>query len=98
MRCLGNGDREWYIENVNVAIEFNPSAFKHGVNEDAIRYAIINVIYDDIWDNDADKHLLLGFDNNGNLLEIMYNVIDEQSINVFHAMKCRSIYYHLLNK
>ena len=83
---------------MNVTIEFNPSAFKHGVTEAAIRHAIINVIYDDIWDDATDKHLLLGFDGNGNALEIMYNVIDEQSqsINVFHAMKCRSIYYHLL--
>jgi hypothetical protein len=30
------------------------------------------------------------------LLEIMYNVIDEQTVNVFHAMKCRSIYLSLL--
>ena len=81
-----------------VAIEFNPSAFKHNITEEAIRRAIINVVYDDIWDSDKDKHLLMGFDNNGNLLEIMYNMIDDQSINVFHAMKCRSIYYHLLRK
>jgi len=80
-----------------VAIEFNPSAFKHYITEAAIKRAIINVIYDDIWDEIDDKHLLIGFDNNGNLLEIMYNVIDEQSINVFHAMECRSIYRHLLN-
>jgi hypothetical protein len=24
------------------------------------------------------------------LLEIMYNIIDEQTINVFHAMRCRN--------
>ena len=83
---------------MNIAIEFNPSAFNHDITQEAIRRAIINVIYDDIWDEDMDKHLLLGFDNNGNLLEIMYNVIDEHSINVFHAMKCRSIYCHLLEK
>ncbi|MCL2026381.1 MAG: hypothetical protein FWG92_06215 [Leptospirales bacterium] len=83
---------------MNIVIEFNHSAFKHGVTEADIRYAIINaVIYDDIWDDDAGKHLLLGFDNSGRLLEIMYNVIDEKNINVFHAMKCRSIYYHLIN-
>jgi len=81
---------------MHVAIEFNSSAFKHGITEAAIRRAIINVVYDDIWDNDEDKHLLIGFDNNGNLLEIMYNMIDDHSINVFHAMKCRNIYYHLL--
>jgi len=82
---------------MHIAIEFNLSAFKHGITEAAIRHAIINVIYDDIWDDAADKHLLMGFDNNGDLLEIMYNDIDEHSINVFHAMKCRSIYYRLLS-
>jgi hypothetical protein len=30
-------------------------------------------------------------------IEIMYNEIDEHSVNVFHAMRCRSIYYPLLN-
>jgi len=82
---------------MKIVIEFNFSAFKHGITKTAIRYAITNVIYDDIWDEYSDKHLLLGFDNSGNPLEIMYNVIDERTINVFHAMKCRSIYYHLLN-
>ena len=83
---------------MHVTVEFNPSAFKHGITEAAIRHAMINVIYDDIWDNVLDKHLLLGFDINGNLLEIMYNDIDGKSVNVFHAMKCRSIYYHLIDK
>ncbi|MCL1992870.1 MAG: hypothetical protein FWG66_07970 [Spirochaetes bacterium] len=83
---------------MDLIIEFNSSAFKHGITEAAIRNAIINaVVYDDVWDETEDKHLLLGFDNSGVLLEIMYNVIDEQSINVFHAMKCRRIYYHLLS-
>ncbi len=85
-----------YIEIMDIAIEFNPSAFKHGITEAAIRYAIINAIFDDIWDDAADKHLLLGFDNNGSLLEIMYNVTDEYTVNVFHAMKCRSIYRKLI--
>ena len=83
---------------MNVAIEFNPSAFKHGITEAAIRQAITNVIYDDIWDDAADKHLIMGFDYSGNLLEIMYNMIDDTSINVFHAMKCRNIYSRLLDK
>jgi uncharacterized DUF497 family protein len=86
-----------YYKTMDVVIEYNPSAFKHGFTETAIRYAIMNVIYDDIWDETEDKHLLLGFDNNGNLLEIMYNVIDEDTINVFHAMNCQNIYYHLIN-
>jgi hypothetical protein len=42
------------------------------------------------------KHLLLGFDGNANVLEIMYNVIDDHSVNIFHAMKCRKAYYSLV--
>ncbi|MDR1029786.1 MAG: hypothetical protein LBL76_02825 [Treponema sp.] len=71
------------------------SAFKHGVSEADIKRAIQNVIYDDIVDGFNDKHLLLGFDSNGNLLEILYNFIDEQSVNVFHAMKCRKAWRFL---
>jgi hypothetical protein len=33
--------------------------------------------------------VVIGFGAVGNLLEVMYNPIDEDSINVFHAMKCR---------
>jgi len=54
--------------------------------------------YDDVFDDDPDKHLLIGFDNNANLLEILYNVIDEQSLKVFHAMKCRDSFLPLLNR
>jgi hypothetical protein len=78
-----------------IVIEFNPSAFKHGIGEDAIRTAIEQFMYNEIMEDDAGKHLLLGFDTQANLLEIIYNVIDEQHINVFHAMKCRRAYYSL---
>jgi hypothetical protein len=39
---------------------------------------------------------LIGFDSNANLLEIMYNVIDEQTVRVFHAMKCTNEHRALL--
>jgi hypothetical protein len=41
-----------------------------------------------IW-YDVNKYTIIGFDTVGNLLEIMYNIIDSESINIFHAMKCR---------
>ena len=61
--------------------------------------AFDQVRYDEILEFDevyGGKYLLIGDDRNGNPLEILYNVIDEGSINVFHAMKCRSIFYPLL--
>jgi uncharacterized DUF497 family protein len=59
---------------------------------------MINVIYDDMLDDDNDKHLLIGFNGNGNLLEILYNVIDDEAIRVFHAMKCTDEFIKLLER
>jgi hypothetical protein len=78
-----------------ITIDLNPSAFKHGISEDDIRVAIEQFVYNEIMEDDGDKHLLLGFDTHANLLEIIYNVINERKVNVFHAMKCRKAYYSL---
>ena len=83
---------------MEVIVKCVPSAFKHGVTEANIRHAILNWKYDDIFEDEPEKHLLIGFDSNANLLEIMYNVIDEQSLKVFHAMKCRDAFLPLLKR
>jgi len=44
------------------------------------------------------KYAIIGFDIAGNLLEIMYNIIDSESINIFHAMKCRNGFIKQLKK
>jgi len=82
-------------------IEFNPAAFNHNVSEADIYQAFDTAIYDGLLDepNDIDardKYLLIGFDCNANLLEILYNFIGDYRVNVFHAMPCRNIYYYLL--
>jgi hypothetical protein len=61
-------------------IEFNPVAFKHGYTEADIRWAFKTQLRDVLMD---------GFDTAGNIIEVMYNRIDGQTINVFHAMKAR---------
>jgi hypothetical protein len=77
---------------------FNEAAFKHGVSEDDMRTALGSYLIDmELFDGE-NKYLLVGFDRNGNLIELMYNVIDEHSINVFHAMRCRKEYLKLLGK
>jgi hypothetical protein len=88
----------WYAGAMDVVIEFNPAAFKYGVGEADIEHAVMNALYDDVLDGAHDKHLVLGFNGGGNLLEVLYNVIDDNAINVFHAMNCRSIFYHLLHE
>jgi len=70
-------------------IVFAPSAFKHGFSEADIRRAIKTHIRDVLIDEYEDTYALIGFDTKGNTLEIMYNFIDTQTREVFHAMRCR---------
>ncbi|MCL1946210.1 MAG: hypothetical protein FWF51_03530, partial [Chitinivibrionia bacterium] len=78
-------------------IVFVPSAFKHAVSEENIRWVLLNHLADGIIEEDDEtKYLSIGFDKTGNLLEIMYNYIDEKTIKVFHAMKCRKQFYKKL--
>jgi len=84
------------MRNMEVIVKFVPSAFKHGKTEANIRHAILNWMYDDIFEDEPDKHLLIGFDSNANLVEILYNVIDERHLKVFHCMNCRDAFLPLL--
>jgi uncharacterized DUF497 family protein len=87
---------------MDVDIRFSRAAFRHGISEADIRMAFDNVLYDErLDDSDGDedlntRYLLIGFDRNANLLEVLYNVIDENTLKVFHAMKCRNIYMPLI--
>ena len=73
-------------------ITINTSAFKHGVTETDIEWAFLHPIRNGLLENYENKYLLVGFDRQGNPIEIMYNRIDEESVNVFHAMKCRKAF------
>ena len=80
-------------------IVFIPSAFKHAVSEEDIRWVLTNHLADGIIEEDDEtKYLSIGFDKKGNLLEIMYNHIDEITIKVFHAMKCRKQFLEKLKE
>jgi len=70
-------------------IIFNKSAFKHDVTEADIKWAFLHPICNGLLEDYNNKYLLIGFDTRGNTIEIMYNRIDEERVNVFHAMKCR---------
>jgi hypothetical protein len=79
-------------------IVFRESAFGHKISEADIRHAFMNPHYDGpIEDTDADnRYIRIGFDRGGNLLEILYNEYEDH-VCIFHAMKCRSIFFHLLD-
>ena len=79
-------------------IEYNNAAFKHNVKKEDINWAFFHYLYDGPIDNMENKYIRIGFSRDGKLLEIMYNEIDEHTVNIFHAMDCRAIYYPLLNR
>jgi hypothetical protein len=76
----------------NVVFEFNESAFKHGISQDSILYAVRIKIYDAPLLDFENKFVVIGFDLAGNPIEVMYNVIDDNTINIFHAMKARKTF------
>jgi len=86
---------------MHIEVIFNESAFKHGITEQDIRSALTTFLVDVALDDSGDeyeKFLVIGFDTKGNLLEVMYNIMDEQNINIFHAMKCRKEYLKLIER
>ena len=77
---------------MDISIKYSRSAFKRGIAEEDIRHTLINVLYDNAIHGAKDKYLLIGKDRRGDLLEIMYNIINDAAdevICVFHAMKNR---------
>ena len=58
---------------MDAGIEFNQSAFKHGIVEIDIRRAFANKVFDHPVEGEENKHLLIGFDTKANLLKNLYN-------------------------
>ena len=77
-------------------IKYNWAAFKHGVTEADILRAFETFIYEDPIEDVDNKYLLIGFNLKGNLIEVMYNRINEDAINVFHAMPCRKTFREMV--
>ena len=71
-------------------IEFNKAAFKHRITEANIRYALGHPVHEQLLEVYTNKWLVIGYNMAGNLLEVAYNIIDDETINVFHAMPCRN--------
>jgi len=78
-------------------IEFNESAFKHKISEENIRHAMRYPIHEQLLDQYSNKWLIIGYDTAGNLIEIAYNIIDDDSVDVFHAMQCRNKFLNQLD-
>jgi hypothetical protein len=83
---------------MDAEIKFNWAAFKHDVTEADILRAFETFIYEDPIEGADNKYLLLGFNVHGNLIEIMYNRINDDAINVFHAMPCRKVFRDMVEE
>ena len=80
------------IADSAILVEILSSAFKHGQNRENILFALENSIYDETLENDPSKTLAIGYDRNAKLLEIIFHVLSDEHIVVFHAMPCRKHY------
>ena len=81
-----------------VSVEILPSATKHGQSRDDILYALERSIYDETLETDPNKTLSIGYDGNAKLLEVIFHVLSDEHIVVFHAMPCRKHYIERLVK
>ncbi|GHV83402.1 hypothetical protein AGMMS50212_07420 [Spirochaetia bacterium] len=73
------------------------SAYKHGVSYAAINDCMSKHHIEYMLEEDPLKRLYVGFDNNGNPIEIIA-IIEDDTIKVIHAMKLRKLYYYLLEE
>jgi len=83
---------------MDLQFRFRESALKHGVTEADIRHAFENYRIIRQFQDRENVYLLLGFDMNANLIEILYNEFGENGVNVFHAMPCQSRFLRLLEE
>ena len=68
---------------------------KNGVNEGDVHAVMANLL---VYDQVAvePKKLLIGFDGSGRLLELVGGINDDGVLVLWHAMRCRPIYWQLL--
>jgi hypothetical protein len=75
---------------MGVIVEFNEAAFRHGISKEDILHAYRNRICDTAIGELPEKYAVIGPNRAGNLLEILYNPIDDDTIGIFHAMEARN--------
>jgi hypothetical protein len=87
------------IKPVDIEIQFKQSVFRHGVSEADIRHAFTKPRYDGpIEGVPADnRYIRQGFDTQGNLFEMLYNEYDTH-VCIFHAVRCRNIFFSFTGK
>jgi len=86
------------VAGVMLDVEILPSATKHGLSKEDILHALRFGIYDETLESDPNKTLSIGYDGKARLLEVIFHVISDEHIVVFHSMPCRKIYLERMLK
>jgi len=86
------------IDGYVVNIEILPSATKHGQTKEDIICALERSIYDETLESEPNKTLSIGYDSNARLLEVIFHVVSDEHIVVFHSMLCRKYYIERMVK
>ena len=86
------------IDGSVVKVEILPSATKHGQSKRDILYALERSIYDETLETDPNKTLSIGYDGKARLLEVIFHVLSDEHIVVFHSMPCRKYYIERMMK
>lgn len=73
------------------------SALRHGCTREDISHAYDMALYEGVIDDaDPPKLLVIGPDGAANLLELVGGELDNGDVRIWHAMRCRKQYLHLL--
>jgi hypothetical protein len=80
------------IDGMTVGVRIKQSALKHGKTKEDVLSVLNTAIYDETITVDPNKTLIVGYDKNANLTEIVAHVISDELVIVFHAMACRKVY------
>lgn len=86
------------IADAVVSVEILPSATRHGQSRADILCALERSIYDETLQSDPNKTLSIGYDGNARLLEVIFHVLSDEHIVVFHSMPCRKSYIERMAK
>jgi hypothetical protein len=82
---------------MDLKVEFDEAAFRHGVVKEDIVAALRNHLADGlVLAEDDNDYAAVGFDRAGNLLEVIYEDLGGDAVRVYHAMKCRKKFYDRL--
>jgi len=86
------------IDGSDLSVEILPSATRHGQSKEDILNALERSIYDETLESDPNKTLAIGYDGNAKLLEVIFHVLSDEHIVVFHSMPCRKHYIERMGK